>query len=70
MTNVSATLEGTYRLVSDTHTVVETGEVIESFGQDPTGYIMYGRDHRMMVLMVRSDRPKPTVDSVTDSQRV
>jgi hypothetical protein len=62
-------LTGTYLLVSSTRTIVETGQTIDSFGKDPVGYIMYGSDGRMMVLMVRSDRPKPTFKTLTDSAR-
>lgn len=63
-------LTGTYRLISSTRTIVETGQTEDSFGKDPTGYIMYGADRRMMVLIVRSDRPKPTFKTLTDANRV
>lgn len=63
-------IEGTYRLVSDTRTIVATGEVEDSFGTSPLGTIIYGSDHHMMVLMVRSDRPKPTFQSMTDADRI
>jgi hypothetical protein len=65
----SQKMSGTYRLVSSTRTLVDTGRVIDSFGKDPAGYIMYGEDGRMMVLIVRSDRPKPTHEDMTDQQR-
>jgi len=65
------TLEGTYRLVSATRTIVATGEVEDSFSaRNPIGYITYGKDHRMMVLMARSDRPKVTFADITDAQRI
>jgi hypothetical protein len=63
-------LEGTYRLISSSRTVVETGQVQQSFGESPVGFIMYGRDGRMMVLMVRGDRPKPNFQTITDAQKV
>src|SRR6266852_4619747 len=63
-------IEGTYRLISSTRTIVATGEVEDSFGKNPLGFIIYGSDHRMMVLMVRSDRPKPTFDGMTDGDRI
>lgn len=63
-------LAGTYRLISATRTIVETGQTEDSFGKDPIGYITYGSDGRMMVLMVRSDRPKLTFKTLTDSNRV
>lgn len=63
-------LEGTYRLVSHTRTIVATGQVESGFGAKPMGYIMYGRDGRMLVLMVRDDRPRPTLTGITDAQRI
>jgi tripartite-type tricarboxylate transporter receptor subunit TctC len=65
----SQKMSGTYRLVSSTRTLVDTGRVIDSFGKDPAGYIMYADDGRMMVLIVRADRPKPTHEDMTDQQR-
>jgi hypothetical protein len=65
----SQKMGGTYRLVSSTRTLVDTGRVIDSFGKNPTGYIMYTQDGRMMVLIVRADRPKPTHEDMTDQQR-
>jgi hypothetical protein len=63
-------IEGAYRLISSTRTIVATGEVEDTFGKNPLGFIIYGSDHRMMVLMVRSDRPKPTFESMTDAYRI
>jgi len=68
-TQPSQKMSGTYRLVSSTRTLVDTGKVIDSFGKDPTGFIMYAEDGRMMVLIVRGDRPKPTHEDMTDQQR-
>jgi hypothetical protein len=63
-------LEGTWRLVSSTRTNTTTGATTDSFGPNPLGYIMYGKDGRMMVLITRSDRPKPdSTDKMTDEQR-
>ena len=49
-------LEGTWKLVSSTRTNTTTGATTDSFGPNPLGYIMYGKDGRMMVLITRSDR--------------
>ena len=63
-------LEGTWKLVSSTRTNTTTGATTDSFGPNPLGYIMYGKDGRMMVLITRSDRPKPdSTDKMTDEQR-
>src|SRR5215203_4199559 len=63
-------LLGTYRLVSSSRTSVATGEVIDSFGENPLGFIMYGENHRMMVIIVRRGRPRIELTDMSDQQRV
>ena len=64
-----AQLEGTYRLISTTARILETGQE-EKYG-DETGYITYGEDGRMFVLLVRGKRPKPeSLEKMTDRERV
>ena len=48
---------GTYRLISEERIIVATGEVIPT--KNPTGYITYTREGRMVALIVREPRPKP-----------
>jgi len=63
-------LAGTYRLISSTRKILDTGELVDTWGKNPNGFIIYGKDGRMLVLIVRSDRPKPeSVDKITDQQR-
>jgi hypothetical protein len=63
-------LDGTWKLVSSTRTNTATGATVDTFGAGPKGFIMYGKDGRMMVLITRSDRPKAAgVDKLTDEQR-
>jgi Lipocalin-like domain len=63
-------LVGTYKLISSTRKILDTGEVKDTYGKEPKGFIMYGRDGRMMGLIVYSERPKPeSVDKITDQQR-
>ena len=52
-------LTGTYRLISSTRKILDTGEVLNTWGKNPKGFITYGKDRRMLVLIVRDDRPKP-----------
>src|SRR5262245_54029830 len=64
-----AQLQGTYRLISTTAKILETGE--EERYTDETGYITYGNDGRMFVLLVRGKRPKPeSLEKMTDPERV
>jgi hypothetical protein len=61
-------LVGTYKLVSEQRKIVDTGEIVSM--PDSLGYISYGKDGRMLVLIVRSGRPKPeSVEKLTDQQR-
>jgi hypothetical protein len=63
-------LEGTWHLVSSKRTNTTTGTTTDSFGFNPLCYVMYSKDGRMMVLMTRSDRPKPdSIDKITNEQR-
>ena len=60
---------GTYRLVSEQRTIVDTKEVIPGTGA--RGYITYGEDGRMIVLIVRQPRPKAEgAEKITDQQRI
>ena len=61
-------LIGTWRLVSVTNEDAETGATSDLFGPDPIGYISYGADGRMMVVQVRSDRPKPKGDIASSQE--
>ena len=61
-------LAGTYKLISSTRTLLDTGQV-ETFAQEQ-GFITYDKDGRMLVLIVRGDRPKPDgIEKITDQQR-
>src|SRR5713101_475355 len=63
-------LYGTWRLMSFTRTVVATGETTDIFGKAPRGFINYGRDGRMIVLIVKDERPKPAdLSKITDQER-
>lgn len=65
----SDALVGTWRLLSFTRTIVATGETADLFGKSPTGYITYGSDGRMQVIIVKEGRPKLDPARVTDAQR-
>jgi hypothetical protein len=63
-------LVGTYKLISDIRKNLDTGEVAYNFGEHPIGYIMYGKDGRMLVIVLNGDRPKPAgMEKVTPEQQ-
>ena len=64
-------LAGTYKLISSTRKILDTGEVSNTWGKNPKGFITYGKDGRMLVLIVSDDRPKPeSVEKMNDQQRI
>ena len=63
-------LYGTWRLVSFTQTIVATGETTDVFGKAPRGFLSYGRDGRMMGMIVKDERSKPAdLAKMTDQER-
>jgi hypothetical protein len=60
---------GTYELVSSSTKFLDTGEVVSD--QSPKGFIMYGADGRMLVLITYGGRPKPeSTAKMTDDERI
>ena len=54
-------LAGTYKLISSTRKNLDTGEIVDTFGKHPSGYINYGADGRMLVLIVSDENDRPTL---------
>jgi len=54
-------LSGTYRLVSSTRTILDTGEVKDTYGKHPKGFIMYGNDGRFLVQVIWERDPNQRV---------
>jgi hypothetical protein len=50
---------GTWKLVSYVREEVPSGAKSDVMGAHPSGYIYYGRDGRMMVMIVGGERKKP-----------
>jgi hypothetical protein len=63
-------LTGTYKLISSQRKIVATGEVLDTWGANPKGFISYGKDGRVLVLIVTDNRPKPeSIERITDQDR-
>jgi len=65
-------LVGAWRLVSYQSTA-DDGEVVEPFGPDPVGYIIYTAGGYMSVHIVHADRPSRASDDITggsDAERL
>jgi hypothetical protein len=63
-------LYGTWQLVSWKRTIVSTGETSDVMGKAPKGYVTYGRDGRVLCIMVSDKRPNVDVTKMTDKDRV
>ena len=64
-------LVGTWKLVSATRKVMDTGQVEQYRGTAPRGYTIYSRDGHFLSFIVSEKRPKPeSVAQMTDQQRI
>ena len=65
-------LYGTWKLISEERTVIEGDKTFKvATGEIGAGYITYGRDSRMMVMIVRALRPRPdNIAAISDQQRI
>jgi hypothetical protein len=64
-------LYGTWRLISMTRQLIATGETSDLLGKAPQGFINYGPDGRVLVIITAEKRPKPAViEKMTDQERV
>jgi hypothetical protein len=62
---------GPYKLVANTRKVLDTGEVSNTFGKQPSGFIIYSPNGRMLVLIVSDKNDRLAPDSAvapTDEQ--
>jgi len=64
-------LYGTWKLVSNSRKVMDTGQVEQPRGKAPKGYVSFGQDGRFLNFTVDEKRPKPeSVAKMTDQQRI
>jgi hypothetical protein len=62
-------LLGTWQLASASRTIVATGLRTNYYGPAPRGFLTYGKDGRMSVIIVDTSRPKPAdAGKVTDAE--
>jgi len=64
-------LYGTWKLVSLTRKVADTGATEQPRGKAPNGYVSFGQDGRVTGVIVSEKRPKPeSAAKLTDQQRL
>lgn len=70
MSELASQILGSWKMTSWTYEVLETGEVRDALGKNPRGYINYSPDGRMMVLVLREDRPAPEALVPTSEEKL
>ena len=68
--DVTTRLLGTWRMISWTVEFLDTGEHAHALGKNPKGYINYASDGRMLVLVLKGDRPNPTSLVPTPEEKI
>lgn len=63
-------LLGSWRMTSWTYQVLETGEEVDALGPGPRGWINYSPDGRVMVLVLKADRPAPASLVPTQEEKI
>jgi hypothetical protein len=64
-------LYGTWKMVSQTQKMLDTGEVRKGRGDAPNGYMTFTPDGRVIGVITSDNRPKPeSVAKMTDQQRI
>jgi hypothetical protein len=64
-------LYGTWKLVSQSQKVLDTGETRAGRGQAPKGFVTFTPEGRVMGMLMSDKRPKPeSVAKMTDQQRI
>jgi hypothetical protein len=61
---------GTWRMLSWTRRLSETGNEQDALGPNPFGYLNYAPDGRLMVFVLKSGRPQPASSLPTNEEKV
>ena len=59
---------GTWKLISAVREEHPSGEKVDQFGPGAIGFLSYGADGRMLALLVRGDRKRPSGFPVSDEE--
>jgi len=61
-------LIGTWKLVSAIREEIPQGTKVDQLGRNPTGYLNYAPDGRMMAIIARGDRVQPAQERATAAE--
>ena len=66
---LQSSVVGVWKLSSSTRTDPQSGEVTNSYGEQPVGYLGYTKAGRVFAFLVGSDRKPPDKAEPSDSER-
>ena len=67
--DLQSSVVGVWKLSSITRTDPQSGEVTNSYGEQPVGYLVYTKAGRVFAFLVGSDRKPPGKAEPSDSER-
>ena len=67
--DLQTSIVGVWKLSSITRKDTQSGEVTNSFGERPVGYLVYTKAGRVFAFLVGSDRKPPEKSEPTDNER-
>jgi hypothetical protein len=70
MSQLGTLLLGSWKMISWTYEVLDTGEVKDALGKNPRGVISYGQDGRMTVFVFHPDRMTPRALVPTAEEKI
>jgi hypothetical protein len=70
MSELATLLLGSWKMISWTYEILETGEVKDALGKNPRGIISYSPDGRMTVFVLREERDEPKALVPTTEEKV
>ena len=60
---------GTWKMLAWTRKLVDSGEEADALGPNPFGYINYAPNGRLMVFVLRSNRPRPSSNPPNEKEK-
>lgn len=68
--DLASQLVGAWRLNSQLRKEIATGATLATFGEKPTGYIIYTRGGLLTFVIAGADRKAPASPNLTDAERI
>jgi hypothetical protein len=66
--SITNKIVGTWKLVSVKHIQILSGAIADDYGSHPRGYLNYSSDGQVMIMMIKSNRPKPKGKNISSAE--